>query len=157
MRRFASHRGNVKLGELWWQKSERDCRSVKHVNLFGVFGTYRAIFPISSTNPKKFNMFNISAVSLTFFSPKPTKFNITAVGVICNVKLGDLWWQTSERNCRNVQHVKLFGVFGTYRAIFPISSKNPKKFNMFNISAVSLTFFSPKPTKFNTTAVGVIS
>ena len=32
--------------------------------------------------PKKFNMFNISPAGSIFWAFKPTKFNITAVGVI---------------------------------------------------------------------------
>ena len=51
------------------------------LNMLNFFGPPRP-HPISSKNPKKFNMFNISAVSLTFFSPKPTDFNISPVGSI---------------------------------------------------------------------------
>ena len=79
---------------------------------------------------------------------------MTPIAVMLNlVSFGEE--KESERNCGNVKYVKLFGVLGTYREDSPISSENPKKFNMFNISAVSLTFLPPKPTKFNITAVGV--
>ena len=43
--------------------------------------------PKRSENPK---MFNISAVSLTFFSPKPTKFNISPVRIIFDSHRGNV-------------------------------------------------------------------
>ena len=61
----------------------------------------------------------------------------------------------NERNCGHDKHVKLFWVFGTYREDSPISSKAPKKFNIFNVSAFSLTFWATKAHQvFNISPVG---
>ena len=134
---------------------------VKHVKLFGVFGTYGEDSPISSKNPKKFNMFNISAVSLTFLPPKPTKFNISPVGSKFSQKIVSRWGNVKlcglkrQKNASRWEMLNMLNFLGPPRP-YPISSENPKKFNMFNISAVSLTFFSPKPTDVNISPVGII-
>ena len=146
-----SHRGNVKVGGLWWEKSERNCRNVKHVKLFG----FSELMGYRPGGPKKFNMFNISPAGSIFLAFKPTKFNISPARSKFwkknashwgNVKVGGLWWEKSERNCRNVKHVKLFVVFGTY-GVWP---GRPKKFNMFNISPAGSIFcrFNPQSLTF---------
>ena len=69
----ASHGGSAKLCGFKRQKNASRWGNVKHVKRFW------AARPISHKfrKPQKFNMFNISVVSLTFFSPKPTDFNIS--------------------------------------------------------------------------------
>ena len=56
------------------------CPVGEMLNMLNFFWADR---PISNKfrKPQKFNMFNIFAVSLTFFSPKPTDFNISPVGI----------------------------------------------------------------------------
>ena len=51
------------------------------LNMLNFWGVLELIGKITFPKPQNFNMYHVSAVSLTFFSPKPTKFNITAVGV----------------------------------------------------------------------------
>ena len=56
------------------------------LNFFGWFGPW----PRSSGNPQKFNMFNMSAVWLTFFSRKHTEFSISHVEIIFDSRRGNV-------------------------------------------------------------------
>ena len=90
------------------KKVSETAEMLNMLNFWG-FGTSRAIFPISSKNPKKFNMFNISALLLAFLPPKPTNYNISLVGSKFCQTLGSqcltlqLWESKNDSHSCNVK------------------------------------------------------
>ena len=69
-----------------------------------------------------------------------------------NVNLGGLWWRKSEQNCRHVEHVKLFELFGTYG----LWAERPEKsLTCLTFPQREACFWCLKSTNFNISPAGI--